>query len=682
MEAKTEQSISFSSFIDYRRVIFTMGNDLKKLKDYSVKFNYQKSTILIDEVLKRIENDSFTVAVVGEFKRGKSTFINALLGQEILPSDILPCSATLNRVTYGLKPSVKVIYKNEREEEIPIEQMMGYVTKLTPESEALATTIKEAIVYYPVHYCQQNVEIIDTPGLNEDENMTAVTLSVLPKVDAAILVIMAQAPFSEYERDFLENKLLTQDLGRVLFAVNAIDRVNVPEDRERVVKSVASRIKKYVIQRAEQQYGKNSEEYKLYLKKIGEPKIFGISAYQAIKAKIQNDPELLIQSCFPMFEQALEKFLTEDRGAILLQVPVNRAITSAAEILKLINIQIHALDMKKEEFTAAYESAITEITTLRQRKAEELNKIDEAAERAKNSVRPLLGQLENELKLAAERIIAATPIQAIDLDKSNIDAFREKLARKISDTVRNASQRMGEKIQFEIRRELITETERLQNFLKSVDQTLNNIEIQFVHIEADTTTKRSASVESAVAAVAAMTTFGGIWSGYRQAGLKGAVAGGVASLGTVTVGGIALLLLNLPFDWPAVLILGLVSIFTGGWLTRKLFGGQLVDNFKINFRTAVVREIEQQLKSQGIEQKVNNYISDSFDALKRGVHEEVEALLDNTQTTLAELHGKRKRDETLNEQERVELQKINAETQRILGNAQRLSDQLVQILNV
>ena len=298
MSSQTNQSVSFSSFVDYKKVVLTLVTDLEKLRSFSQRLKLDKSVALIDEVLKRIKADSFSVAVVGEFKRGKSTFINALLGKEILPSDILPCSATLNRVKYAMSPLVKVMFKDGHEEHIPIDKLPDYVTKLTPESEKTAESIQEALVEYPIPYCQNNVEIIDTPGLNDDVTMTQVTLSVLPQVDAAILVIMAQAPFSEYERDFLENKLLTNDLGRVIFVVTGIDRFNRPEDANRVIANIEGRMWKYVLQRAEEQHGKNSPEYEVYLKKIGKPKIFGLSAYQYLEGKQQNNSALIAQSRF------------------------------------------------------------------------------------------------------------------------------------------------------------------------------------------------------------------------------------------------------------------------------------------------------------------------------------------------------------------------------------------------
>ena len=51
--------------------------------------------------------------------------------------------------------------------------------------------------------------------------MTNVTLSILPEIDAAVFVISANSPFSQFEKDFLEKKMLTSDVGRIIFAVTA-----------------------------------------------------------------------------------------------------------------------------------------------------------------------------------------------------------------------------------------------------------------------------------------------------------------------------------------------------------------------------------------------------------------------------------------------------------------------------
>ena len=669
-----------STFSGVQKAIISLVGDLKQLKRFSRDLNLEKSIPLIDDVIERVQNKSFSVAIVGEFKRGKSTFINSLLGCNILPSDILPWSATLNRVTYGVTPAVKVIFKDGREEEVGIDRLEEYVTKLTLESEDTAATVQEAIVSYPVSYCQNNVDIIDTPGLNDEANMDEVTLSVLPRVDAAIMVILAQSPFGESERKFLEEKLLTNDLGRIIFVVNGIDNFNRPGDADRVIQNIQSRIQKMVVDRAKEQYGENSPEYEVYLKKIGTPKVFGISAYQALEAKQTGDAELLAQSRFAEFEAALEKFLTEERGATFLQVPVNRVVASADEILKTLELQENALGMKQQEFQAKYKESIAEITQLRQKNAQEMSNIDAAAVQVKQRVRPLVNEFPSKLQQSAIDAIDSANVTPQELKNSK--AVSEKLGRLVSSAIQNTVEQQSDKIQKEIEIGLVKEVSRLESFAKDVVGTLQNIEMQFGSIEASSNAKTNTAVEGITAALAVWTGFGGIWSGYKEAGVKGAAVGAAGSVGTFFAAGLVAGIIGLPITFPVVLAAGVLSVFTGRKLVRGVFGGEAVQNFKNNYKEAAIKEIDNRLGESRFEQTVNQQINDTFDKLKQTIRQEVDALLDNTQNTLSDISAKRERDEVMTEQEHQDIQEMRQQTERILGSAQGLSRQLIQKINL
>ncbi|WP_341528342.1 dynamin family protein [Nostoc sp. UHCC 0302] len=675
------KTISLDSVIEYNKVERTLVDDLNKLRDFSKKLKLIKSVELIDEVLKRIGERAFSIAIVGEFKRGKSTFINALLGKEILPSDILPCSATLNRVTYGVTPSVKIVFKNGEETQVPIDKLSDYVTKLTPESETTAESIKEAVVSYPIPYCQNNIEVIDTPGLNDDQNMTEVTLSVLPQVDAAIMVILAQSPFSEFERDLLENKLLTNDLGRVIFVVNIWDNYT-PEQADRVLQSIRSRIQKYVFARAEEQYGIDSEQYKLYRQKIGEPKVFGLYIKQALEAKQKGDDATLTKSGFREFETALEKFLTQERGVILLQVPANRVIASAKEILSTISIQESALLMKHEEFQVAYQKSVDEIAAIRERQTKELKLIDGAAANVKILVRPLIYELPTKLIKAVEEAIDSTKIEPKEL--GNKKSLAKKLGAQVSKALQRTSDKLSDEIQSKIQEGIDQEVERLKDFAQSVDQALTNIQMEFDGIEGSPDRKRNGAGEAISAALSTFTGFGGIWAGYRVAGFKGALVGAGASVGTFFLAGIIAGAVGLTAAalWPVVIATGLLSILTGGELAKLVFSGDRVANFRKDYKEKVIQGIKDRINNENLAQKIDQQIADPFEMLKHTLRQEVEAFLDNTQKTLYELNDKRGRNEAMNEAEHQELNHIRTESEKILGNAQRLSDQLVQIMSV
>lgn len=369
-----EQTTQFNNFSSYKQMVIDLMVDLKELAKVSAILELEENRKSVEDVIKRLSNDNFDVAIVGEFKRGKSSLINALIEKDVLPTNPLPATATVNRVTYSPVPFVKIHYRDGTSEEIDIDELEDYVTKLTDESEEKAQTIKEATVYYPTNYCRNNIDIIDTPGLNDDENMTAVTMELLPNIDAAIFVMMAHSPFSSYERDFLENKLMTSDLGKIMFVVTRIDDFT-PEDAKKVLEGIRKRIEKYVIKKAQKIYGGDSEEFQQYKKRLGEIKIYGVSSKEAMKAKKTGDQALLDKSGFPVFEQELERFLTEERGLVTLQMQVNKILSASTEIVNTVEMRMSALNMKKEEFQQKYECSMHEIELIRKEKEQEFETI-------------------------------------------------------------------------------------------------------------------------------------------------------------------------------------------------------------------------------------------------------------------------------------------------------------------
>lgn len=677
-----------SDFFSYKRTELGCVADLRRLLDLAVKADLNDSTLeLTRDVLKRLESKCFSIAVVGEFKRGKSTFINALLGREILPADIRPCSATLNRVTYGLKPKVSIYYKSQNDqprrcEEIAIDQLENFVTKLTPESTQNAAQIEEAVIHYPTEYCRNNVEIIDTPGLNDDETMTAVTMSVLPKVDAAILVIMPESPFAGSEGDFLTRHLLLQDLGRVMFVVTAIDRLRRPIDRERIVKVIEERITKAVEGRLQEQFQAGSEDYHRYRQQIGRPAVFPLSAYQALEAQKEKDEKLLEESQFTPFTAALEEFLTHTRGAVELQVLANRILATGEEIVKKINIELGALSMGQKEFQTAYEVSLAQLETLRQRRDMEIKKVDEAALRTENRLEPMVDRISDDLKRAALAAIDAATIAPEELAKDRLPQLIERLGRLVSDAVKLRAQRTSEALQLEIERDLHTEIERLHDFAATVGSTLQGIENQFGTVQPDGSAPTSVGGESLAAALSAITGLGGIWSGYREAGLKGAAIGGMASIGTCFAGGVIAALLTIPVSLPIIIGLGIVSVFTGGWAVKRTFGGDRAERFVAQYRDAIAERIDTELQKRNLPATVKKNIQEVYAAVKEKLIGEVTVSIEQTRSTLDELRNRKARDEVLSERTQKEFEDAKQEVVGIRAKALRLSNQLTEIAGV
>ena len=686
-EEKNSQETSFSGFINYKQTMTSITTDLKKLREYSEKLDLNGNINGIDEILKRMANDNFNVAIVGEFKRGKSTVINALLGKNILPVDVLPTTATLNKITYNVTPFVTVEYKDGRKEQIGIEELDNYVTKLTRESEERAKTIKEAVVYYPINYCKNGVTIIDTPGLNDDAAMTEVTMSVLPTIDAALMVIMAQAPFSESERDFLESKIITSDLGRVLFVVTGIDLLD-KEDVDRVLENIKRRIQEHVLKKAESVYGVDSREYQTYQRKLGNINLYGLSAKKALKAKVKGDVQMLEDSCFPTFEAALEKFLSEERGAITLSVPVSRIKTASMELVKAIQLRMSSMDMMASEFEKKYTAALGEIESVRKERSREFDTVNENADKAFAGLLPMIDSYWDTVEQAVSDAIDAYPISNSDLKKENAAATAQALTNQVKNAVAKVSQTVSERIQNAINVALEGEAQRLAGFENYFFQATERIHGMFMP------QRTSASGGDSVIGVVANSLvgfgIGGVYVGFKEAGWKGALLGGATGVGGMALGnigvfGLLMPALAIPITWPVVivgsLVVGTLSLFSSKWVVDKTFSREKIETYKASFKAQVLEEIQRMKGENNFAETVRRQVDEAFGALKEKIRKETENILEDTQNQLTQIKVELAQQQVSGSKEKEQLDEMLESINQICVRAEELEQQLVGILS-
>ena len=628
------------SFTGYKGNVIQLIQDLDDIQGYCTDLNMDGAAEAASAMSDRLKADEFNVAVVGEFNRGKSTLINALLEKRVLPDGIRPTTAVVNKVKYGITPSASIEYRDGRTEEIPVEELKNYITKLTEEGEERAKTIKEAIVYYPLNYCKNGVTLIDTPGLNDDETMTEVTLSILAEADAAIMVMFGSATFSDTERRFLEDHLLAGDIGRVLFVVTAMDNYDEEEQKE-ILDSCRERITRYVLEKAKKVYGADSEEYQDRRRKLGQLQIYGLSARNAVRAKEKGDQRMLEESNFPAFEEGLERFLTEERGAITLSVPVRRIKSTAVELYQAVRLRENALQMEIDDFNQKYQSAMAEMKRLRAERARELAKVTDAANAVYDGLGGQISGYWPALRGAALEAVDNYPIAKDDLKtKEGQTALQQSMTNAVKQAMSSEAQVQMERIQNYINQGLAREAERISAFEEEFQTSIEGIQDMFVpEVSAE---KESDAAMTAGGIVANYFTFGigSAIDGYRQAGWKGALLGGLGG-GAVTAGsGIGLLLLIgtlVPLTTPVVIVAGAVSAVAGMFGGRKILNSVLgvnLDTFRQNFKDALTKQLDEMALSQDISGAVRDQVVTMFDSLKQKVTDESERILTDMQNQL------------------------------------------------
>ena len=672
-------------FTGYKQMVMELVGDLKILKEYSEHLNLSGNVESISNALKKLAEDSFDIAIIGEFNRGKSTLINALIGRDVLPMDVLPTTATLNRITYNIAPFVHVKFKDGHEEDLDIENLKSYVTKLTDESSEMAKTIDEVIVNYPINYCKNNVDIIDTPGLNDESAMTEVTMSVLPKVDAALMVIMAQSPFSESERSFLESKVITSDLGRILFVVTGIDLLD-EEDVDRVSNNIASSIQKNILAKAAKTMGENSKELEAYKRKIGKVRVFGLSAKKALKAKMAGNDEALKKSCFPEFENELERFLTEDRGAIMLSVPVSRALSASVEILKSISLHENALLMQKEEFNKKYSLAMEEIEEIRNQRREEFNRINKSARETFDELKPLIKGFWPKIEAKAEEAIERYFLINDDINNENIELTQIAIMDSIKKETSETAQILSEQIQNCITTALEEETDKISVFENSFLEA--TAKIQDLFFIAKPVQENSGT---ALGTTLNYFTLGGgsAYLGFKEAGWKGALigglSGGAATFGGAFATGLVFTALGLSFTFPVLLIVGigsaLLGTFTGKKATSMLFPQDKTERFKSEFKKEISAQFVEMKTAENFSEKVRTQVDTAFTALKDSIQRETENILNDTQNTLTQLKVDLANNTTTTEKEQEQLKKMIVGTEKIISHAESVNSQLTAVMS-
>lgn len=305
-----------AAFSDYKDLEFQLYDCLSQVIDLSRDSGGpDEERAALVECSDRIRTRRYRVAVVGEFRRGKSSLINALLGLRVLPADVTPTTATVNRITYGTVPRAVLHLRSGEKQPVPIEDLAQYVTKTDARREAVARTIEEAVVEYPIVLCQNHVDIIDTPGLADDDEMTGITVELLKRVDAAIVAVSALIPFSETEARFVAELIRRQHIGYIIFAVTFIDQID-EEDRERLLDSIRGRIHDMVLGELA---GAPADIADKAARLLAPVRLFGLSAALALDSFATNDAAALEESRFPRFKEELLGLLTSQQTVSVVE---------------------------------------------------------------------------------------------------------------------------------------------------------------------------------------------------------------------------------------------------------------------------------------------------------------------------------------------------------------------------
>lgn len=438
-----------------------MKTDADKLRSFLKQVaptleTYGKKSIVseIDKAITTTE-DSATVLFCGEFKTGKSSLVNAIIGTELCPTDIGIATSVVTTIKYGAVKKAVRYYGNLLEnadslksEEIEWEDIDKYTMGDVLEIDN--TILVE--LSYPSPFLKNGITIIDTPGIGGlDPRHAILTHMALPKADVIVFVTDAGEPLTLSELEFYENKILSCGKQNVVL-VNKSDTLT------------ADTLSTHV------------SNTKLQLAKLGGPEVIPVSAKYWNKYVSKKDEKYLIRS---------------NKDTVLI------GITSEVETFKKTQYKKYR-DMLIAEIDDVYSAISLEIQQLKKDSNDKV-KVVEDLQRQQAALSKFRGDLNNptsQIRLQINSIFedARNEVQNLIshdgtlLTSTEFDALLEserglendgkwfvaqindrlqKLSRKVDNRIESAFDEISESIEKEITNVMDAETFLVSNELKS-----------------------------------------------------------------------------------------------------------------------------------------------------------------------------------------------------------------------
>ncbi len=274
---------------------------------------------------ERLRTGRFHIAVVGEFNRGKSTLINAMVGESVVPTGVLPLTAIATELAFG-DPGATVEYLDGRTEAIAREKITAFVTEASNPANKLG--VARVVVRGEWSLVRSGVVLVDTPGIASlYEHSTEAGRAALFDSDGVVVVLSADTPLSAEERDLLH--VLRERRSLTFFVLNKSDHLHAHELAE---------VRRFVAETIRDVLGV-------------EVHLFAVDARGALGAHEIGGPGDGAGREFPEFVAELSRFVSDD----LQGARANRAKTELARLgsslSEAVTIERAARQLTADELT-------------------------------------------------------------------------------------------------------------------------------------------------------------------------------------------------------------------------------------------------------------------------------------------------------------------------------------------
>jgi tRNA U34 5-carboxymethylaminomethyl modifying GTPase MnmE/TrmE len=338
--------------------------------DTSLDYSYQKAEIektgntilkiaqqtkntaiegFLSEVLDKLSTEEFYLAILGLFKRGKSTLINALLGQPIIPTGVIPVTSVITRIRHANNLSAKIKFSDGSEKDVPVESLHDYVSEEGNPNNEKGVVIAD--VFAPAPILKDGIILVDTPGVGSTYlSGTTTTFQFLDRVDFAVFVLAVDPPVGQQEIELLSS--LASKSNKILFVLNKIDYVDPTAVNESV---------RYCQRVIGKQLGAKIDSSLI---------IYPISAKLALEGRLHNDHRQVDRSGIEKFEATLKETLMAQKENLIIKSAWKKLEKSAADLRTFVEVELNTLEMPLDNLANLLLEFEQYLTQVDQRKRE------------------------------------------------------------------------------------------------------------------------------------------------------------------------------------------------------------------------------------------------------------------------------------------------------------------------
>lgn len=333
-----------------------------------------------EDRIPALRQGQMSVVVLGEFNHGKSTVVNALLGEPILPTGITPTTSVITHLVYGEEPMAAVKAPRGGEKRIIEYTEMSEQIRRVEEEEGNEPDYVE--IAYPNELLSDSLVLVDTPGVNDiSQQKVEITYGYVPKADVVIYVLDATQVLKKSEVTFIRDRLLKANRDRIIFVLGKTDALN-DEDVEEVASYARERLAEL----------------------IGPVELFGFSAREALEAQERGEEP---SEDFKKFKRYLLKFLRDHKAYILLDSALGGGLRIAGLLEQNLAIKKQGYLLEKEELEERIAKVKSKLKESRRLISENLEHIDERiggiAATARHNLETFVEEFEETLPQQIER---------------------------------------------------------------------------------------------------------------------------------------------------------------------------------------------------------------------------------------------------------------------------------------